>query len=124
MVSRNEWEEACKAVNTFTTHVHSISSKTNMLTMNQTQICLDNAWTKYEKTLEYVGTLEVDLDIQKRWMALNPEYQEIYQQSVHTKYSSALDELEVMHLFKLAKMNSSGIGTCFFLLYTYLMNDF
>ena len=87
--------------------------------MNQIQICLDNAWTKYERTLEYVGTLEFDLDIQKRWTALNPEYQEIYQQSVHTKYSSALDELEVMCLFKLAKMNSSGIGMC-----SYLINDF
>ena len=70
LVSRKEWEEACEAVNTFATHVHSISSKMNMLTMNQTQICLGSAWTKYEKTLEYVGTLEVDLDIQKRWTAL------------------------------------------------------
>jgi hypothetical protein len=124
LVSRKEWEEAREAVNTFATRVPSISSKTITLTMNQTRIRLDNAWMKYEKALEYVGTLEVDLDVHQRWTASNPEYQEFYQQSVCTKYSSALDELErlvVMRLFELAKMSSSGIGTCLCLLYTYLM---
>ena len=98
----------------------------NTLTINQTRIRLDAAWAKYETALEYVGTLEVDLNIQERWTASNPEYQEFHQQSIRTNYSSALDELErlvVMRLFELSKMNSSGIGTCFCFLYTYLIND-
>ena len=120
---RKEWEEAREAVNTFATRVPSISSKTNSLMMNQTRLRLDAAWTKYKKTLEYVGIIKVDLNIQERWTALTLEFQEFHQQNVRTNYSSALDELEhlvVMCLFELAKMSSSWIGTCLCLRHLYL----
>ena len=57
--------------------------------------------------------IKTELDIQTRWTATHPEYQEFYQQTICTSYSKALDELEcliVMWLFELAKISTSRIG--------------
>ena len=81
--------------------------------MNQAHIRVDAAWEKIDCATEYLGVIETELDIQTRWTPSHPEYLEFYQQTIHTSYLKALDELErlvVMRLFKLAKMSTSGIG--------------
>ena len=70
--------------------------------------------------------IETELDIQTRWTASNPKYQEFYQQTIRTSYSKALDELErlvVMRLFELAKMSTSGIGMVIGLSHIYLIKN-
>ena len=59
-VSGKEWTNAHAAINTLSTFVFPTA---NVLTMNQACVCVDTAWAKIEHVTEYLGAIEVELDI-------------------------------------------------------------
>ena len=61
-VFSKEWNEACTTVNTL---FICVSSLPNVLTMNQAWIRVNTAWMKIKHAMEYMGTLEMKLDIKE-----------------------------------------------------------
>ncbi|KAK1220905.1 hypothetical protein PQX77_016284 [Marasmius sp. AFHP31] len=70
-------------------------------------------YQKFDRLLDKVADWEVEHGISERWTPESPEYLFAEKGLVHCQYRHALDELEhlvVQRLFKLTKLNMSGVG--------------
>ncbi|KII92210.1 hypothetical protein PLICRDRAFT_104028 [Plicaturopsis crispa FD-325 SS-3] len=82
-------------------------------TTRTTETTRRHAVENYEKDLKAVQVLELKLDIQVRWVATDPEWQNAGRLVAMRKYQRALDSLEgliVARMFELSKMNRSQTG--------------
>ncbi|KAH7917998.1 hypothetical protein BV22DRAFT_1108467 [Leucogyrophana mollusca] len=72
-----------------------------------------HALETYENTLKVVQTLEAKLEVVRRWVPDDPEWQNAGRLVANRTYQRALDTLEglvVARIFELSKMNRAGTG--------------
>jgi hypothetical protein len=72
-----------------------------------------HALEDYERNLKIVQMLEYKLEIARRWVPEDVEWQSVGRLVANRKYQRALDHLEgliVARIFELSKMNRAGTG--------------
>jgi hypothetical protein len=72
-----------------------------------------HALKDYERKLKFVQVLECELEVTKRWVPEDAEWQRVGRLVANRKYQRALDRLEglvVARIFELTKMNRAGTG--------------
>ncbi|KAH7918250.1 hypothetical protein BV22DRAFT_1024902 [Leucogyrophana mollusca] len=72
-----------------------------------------HALDNYENVLKVVQSLEIKLEVTRRWVPDDPEWQNAGRLVANRKFQRALDTLEgliVARLFELTKMNRAGTG--------------
>ncbi|KAF8120559.1 hypothetical protein EV363DRAFT_1189218 [Boletus edulis] len=111
---QNEWNLARATANSVRTRV---ANDQIFITIFHACKRIDIAYAKLQNAETQAGHMELQLQIEERWVIGGEQYMHYKQEASMGKYRAALDELErlvVMRLFELSKMSLSGTGYLYY----------
>ncbi|KAG1744784.1 hypothetical protein EDB19DRAFT_1826928 [Suillus lakei] len=110
---RAEWQLAREAANQALMTIAAGDLSHILAALTQARIRVDSAYTKLQNAEAFTAHIEIQLQIEERWVVGGEAYNQYKQQASQRQYRAALDELEhlvVMRLFELSKLSLSGTG--------------